>query len=42
MAQKIDVLDVLIDVLIEHEKKLDKLIKRLERLTHSESLDRYR
>ena len=31
LTEKIDVLDLLIDVLREHEKRLDELIRRLER-----------
>ena len=30
MSEKIEVLDMLISVLVEHEKKLDALIARLE------------
>jgi len=32
LSQKVDVLDLIIDVLKEHEKKLDELISRLERI----------
>ena len=30
---RIDVVDMIIDVLTEHEKKLDSLVERLERAT---------
>ena len=32
LSQKVDVLDLIIDVLKEHEKKLDELISRLEKI----------
>jgi len=32
LSQKVDVLDLIIDVLREHEKKLDELIGRLEKI----------
>ncbi len=32
LSQKVDVLDLIIDVLREHEKKLDELISRLEKI----------
>ena len=32
LTSKIDVLDFIIDVLKEHEKRLDELIKRLEKV----------
>ena len=32
LTEKIDVLDLLISVLREHEKRLDELIRRLEKL----------
>ena len=31
-TEKIDVLDLLINVLTEHEEKLDELVERLEKL----------
>ena len=31
-TEKIDVLDLLIEILMEHEKKLDELVTRLELL----------
>ena len=31
-TQKIDVLDLLINILKEHERKLDELVGRIERL----------
>ena len=31
-TEKIDVLELLIEILMEHEKKLDELVTRLERL----------
>jgi len=33
--EKLDVLDMLIDVLAEHEKQLDSTIERLEKLIES-------
>ena len=33
MAQKMDVLDMIIDTLKEHEKIMDELIERLEAIT---------
>jgi len=35
-TQKVDVLDLIIEVLQEHEKRLDQLVKRLEALTGKE------
>jgi len=32
LSEKIDVLDLVIDVLREHEKRLDELISRLEKI----------
>ena len=34
--KKVDVLDLIINVLQEHEKKLDELISRLEKLVPEE------
>ena len=31
-TEKIDVLDMVIDILVDHEKTLDSLISRLEKL----------
>lgn len=39
--EKVDVLDLIIDVLREHEKKLDELVERLERL-NSKELERFK
>ena len=38
---KVDVLDLIIEVLKEHERVLDNLVERLERLT-SEELKKWR
>ena len=39
LTEKIDVLDLLINVLTEHEKKLDTLTSRLEAITETKTID---
>jgi len=34
LTEKIDVLETLIDIIIDHEQHLDQLITRLEHITH--------
>ena len=38
-TEKIDTLDLLINVLSEHEKKLDTLVARLERIPAAQGID---
>lgn len=42
MAQKIDVLDMVIDILVAHEKTLDALIERLENILKPPDLEKWR
>lgn len=37
LENKIDVLDFIINILIEHEKKLDRIIERLEK--HAQNIE---
>ena len=39
---KIDVLDMVIDILVDHEKTLDKLIERLENILKPPDLEHMR
>ncbi len=36
ITEKMDVLDLLINVIREHEKRLDELVSRLEKITEEE------
>ena len=40
MKEKLDVLDLVIAVLREHEKRLDELVSRLERVLEREEFQR--
>lgn len=42
MSGKIEVVDMIINVLMEHEKKLDELIERLERAINNRVLEDWR
>jgi len=43
MTAKMEVLDMVIDILVDHEKTMDKLIERLEQaLTRQEKLEDWR
>lgn len=39
LRTKADVMDLVIGFLVEHEKRLDRLVERLERITKEASLD---